>query len=55
MDVDILHGETLQQLINLFIRHFLSQLSKNISQFSSSDEPVSNFIKYLESFNEFIC
>lgn len=43
----------LQQLINLFIAQLLSQASKNISQFSDTNESISFLVKDLETSNEF--
>jgi hypothetical protein len=45
---------TLQQLIDLFVRHLLPELCKHISQLSGTNESVAFFIEYLETADEFL-
>jgi hypothetical protein len=52
---DSLNREPLQQLVNLVIRHLLSQLRQDISQFTGSDKSIAGFVKHLESFDELVC
>ena len=44
----------LQQFVYLIIRHLLSQLRQDISQLSSTDEPVPFFVEYLEPTDELL-
>lgn len=46
--------ETLQQLINLFIRHLFSQLRQHVSQLTDTDPSTTFFIEYLETLDELV-
>lgn len=45
---------TLHQLVNLLIRHLLSELRKNVSQLSCADETVALLIEDLEATDELL-
>jgi len=45
---------TLEQLIDLLVRHLLTELGEDVSQLSSADVTVSFFIKYLETTDELL-
>lgn len=46
---------SLQELIYFFIRHLLPQLREYVSKFTSSDEAITLFVKYLETTDKFLC
>lgn len=43
---------TLQQLINLLVRHLLAELRQDVSKLARTNEPVALFIKDLETTDE---
>ena len=44
-----------QQLIDLFVRHLLAQLRKDVSELACSNEAVALFIEDLETTDELLC
>lgn len=46
--------DTLQELINLLVRHLLAQLCQNVSQLSSTDESIVLLVEHLETADEFL-
>ena len=46
---------TLEQLIDLLVRHLLTELGEDVSQLPSANVTVSFFIKYLETADELLC
>lgn len=45
---------TLEQFIDLLIRHLLTELGEDVSQLSSADVTISFFIEYLETADELL-
>lgn len=43
-----------EQLVDLLIRHFLSELCQDVAQFPSPDEPVTFLVEYLETTDELL-
>ena len=46
---------TLEQLVNLLVRHFLTELGEDVSQLSSANVTISFLIKDLEPTDELLC
>lgn len=45
----------LEQLVNLLVRHLLTELGEDISQFSSTNVTVSFLVEDLESPDKLLC
>lgn len=45
---------TLQQFIDLLVRHLFAKLRENVSEFASTYKPIPFLVKYLKSANEFL-
>ena len=49
------NGHTLEQLVDLFIRHLLPKLREDVPQLASTNEAVSFLVKHLEASDELLC
>ena len=48
------HLHASEKLVNLRIRHLLSKLGEDVSQFAYSDKAITLLVKNLETANEFL-
>ncbi len=46
---------TLEQLVNLFVRHLLTELCEDVAKLSGTNEAISFLVEYLEATDEFLC
>lgn len=54
VDLAVLDGEALEELVDLVVGHLLAQLGEDVAQLAGANEAVAGLVEHLEALDELV-
>jgi hypothetical protein len=54
VDLAVLHGEALEEFVDLLVGHLLAELGEDVAELAGADKAVAGLVKHLEALDKLV-